>query len=274
VWLSDDEGLVWVDSLRGLVRRLSDGVHTDLGEKVGSVAPAGDGGFVVALEHRVVTVDGNGRLVRQLCALDLPATHRLNDGAVDPFGRFVFGSMNERRDQPNAALYRLCANGVEVLRRGLTLSNGVDWAPDGRTIYFTDSVAKRIFMADYPARGGLRDERVFAQWSGPGMPDGLAVDGDGHVWAAIWDDACLVRFTPDGRLAERIDLPVPRPTSLAFGGPGLRTIYVTSARVGLSQRVLHRSPLSGAVLTLAGSVSGQVARRVTDVPPASEVVRW
>ncbi len=250
-----------MDSLRGRVSTLS-GTAFDLGEKVGSVAPREGGGFVAALEHRVVATDGQGRITAELAALDLPAHHRLNDGAVDPYGRFVFGGMNEHRDVADAALYRLAGNGLEVLRTDLTLSNGIDWSPDGRTIYFTDSVAKRVFAADYTEHGPLTNERIFAEWTGPGMPDGLAVDAEGRVWSAIWDGACLVRYAPNGDVAARLDLPVPRPTSLAFGGPRLDTLYVTSARVGLDAPTLTRFPCSGAVLVLHPGVTGLITRRV------------
>ncbi|MEV0733378.1 SMP-30/gluconolactonase/LRE family protein [Polymorphospora sp. NPDC050346] len=264
VWLGDRDGLIWVDSLRGRIRYLAGG-ELDLGEKIGSVAPLAGGGLIAALEHRVVALQGD-RAVREICRLRLPTTHRLNDGAVDPYGRFVFGSMNEERDAPSAALYRLGFGGVEVLRDGLTLSNGIDWSPDATTIYFTDSTAKRIFAAEYPADGGLRNERVFAEWSGPGMPDGLAVDAAGHVWSAIWDGSCLVRFAPDGDLVGQVDLPVPRPTSLAFGGAGLRAVYVTSARVGLSRPALDRWPYSGALLVGTVDAGGLASRRVRELP--------
>ncbi|GAA1002616.1 hypothetical protein Aple_001040 [Acrocarpospora pleiomorpha] len=250
-----------MDSLRGRVSTLA-GTTFDLGEKVGSVAPLAGGGFVAALEHRVVATDARGTLTAELTALDLPAHHRLNDGAVDPYGRFVFGSMNEHRDAADAALFRLDGTRLDVLRAGLTLSNGIDWSPDGRTIYFTDSVAKRVFAADYTEHGPLRNERIFAEWPGPGMPDGLAVDAEGQVWSAIWDGACLVRYAPDGNVAARVDLPAPRPTSLAFGGPRLDTLYVTSARVGLDEPTLARFPCSGAVLVSRPGVTGLITRRV------------
>ena len=141
---------------------------------------------------------------------------------------------------------------------GLTVANGLDWSPDGRSFYFVDSAHSRIYAYAFDAKTGtLADRRVFAEVAG--RPDGLAVDAEGFVWCAIWDGWCLHRYAPDGRLDREVWLPVPRPTSLAFGGPDLKTLFITTARIRLPSRVLAEAPFSGGLFTLPVDVPGLAA---------------
>lgn len=133
------------------------------------------------------------------------------------------------------------------MESGLTISNGMGWSPDGGTFYLTDSPLRRIYAYDHDEESGeITGRRVFADLTGsPAFPDGLAVDAEGCVWSAQWDGWCVIRFAPDGREIQRLELPVQRPTSCCFGGPELRTLYITSASVGLSEREIQVCPLSG-----------------------------
>jgi sugar lactone lactonase YvrE len=139
-----------------------------------------------------------------------------------------------------------------------TVANGLDWSPDGRTFYFADSAAGAIYAYDFdPAPGTLAHRRVFAMVDpADGRPDGLTVDAEGCVWAALWDGWAVRRFDPSGRMMSDLRLPVPRPTSVAFGGADYRTLYITSARIRLPARILADAPFSGGIFAADAGVAG------------------
>ena len=137
---------------------------------------------------------------------------------------------------------------------GVTVGNGLDWSPDGGTLYFTDS-AGTITAFDMEEGLPVRP-RVFAR-DDDCSPDGLVVDAEGGVWSAKWDGWRIVRYTPDGRVDRVVELPVQRPTAAAFGGPGLDTLFVTSATYGLDAAALAAQPLAGLVFALDAGVRGR-----------------
>jgi sugar lactone lactonase YvrE len=187
-------------------------------------------------------------------------TCRFNDGAVDPAGRFWTGSLADSQDQPVGRLYRLDADGrYTAADSGFYCSNGMDWSPDGRWMYFVDSYDRVIYRYVFDVESGaIADRQVLADTSSmPGVPDGLRVDAAGDIWCAFWDGAHLTRFTAAGAVAEVVPVPVPRPTSITFGGPDLSTLYITSASIDLTEDQLAKWPLSGSVLSLAASTPGR-----------------
>jgi L-arabinonolactonase len=189
---------------------------------------------------------------------------RFNDGAVDPAGRFWTGSLEDSEAFPLGRLYRLDGDGTyATIDEGFYCSNGMDWSPDGRWLYFVDSRADVIYRYAFDVESGsATDRQVFADtgWIA-GIPDGLRVDAAGDVWCAFWDGAQLIRFTADGAVAETTPVPVPRPTSLVFGGPDLRTMFITTASIGLTEEQLADWPLSGSVLCRTAETPGRPPNR-------------
>ena len=184
---------------------------------------------------------------------------RFNDAGVDPAGRVWVGSMHVDEAEPLGELYRLDAGGVlTTVVKGVTISNGLGWSPDGSRMYYVDSPMRRIDVFDYDsATSEAFQRRVFADLSAhDGVPDGLTVDADGYVWVAVWGGGVLRRFAPDGTQDAVIDVPVSRPTSCAFGGPGMSDLYVTSARQGLTEEELRAEPLAGRLLRLRPGAVG------------------
>lgn len=159
----------------------------------------------------------------------------LNDCIADPEGRVFSGSCfydASRPDNPPGCLFRVDTDAsVHVVDEGIRLSNGLGFSPDNRTLYLADSAARIIYRYDYSrADGAVRNRRIFARVpADEGVPDGLTVDAEGHVWSAQWFGGCVVRYDPDGRMERRITIPALQTSSLAFGGSELTDIFITSA---------------------------------------------
>lgn len=141
---------------------------------------------------------------------------------------------------------------------GVWIPNGLAWSPDDRPLYLADSHRKLIFAYAFDSEAGeIRDRRVFVDTGAyVGVPDGAAVDAEGFLWSAQWDGHCVIRYAPDGRINRIVELPVTRPAACAFGGPGLETLFVTTARFRLPGEVLAAEPLAGGVLALEVGARG------------------
>lgn len=208
----------------------------DLAENAGCIAPARDGGFIAGMRSGIWRLDDQGRQTRKLADNPHdPATSRFNDGRTDPAGRFLVGTIDEAKAGGVAALYRWDRRGLATLSDGLMTSNGLAFSPDGRTLYHSDTPRFVIYRYDYdPATGSAENRREFARLDSDapdrGRPDGAATDADGCYWSSLWDGGRLHRYDPDGRLMAAYPLPVRRPTMPCFGGPNLKTLFVTTAR--------------------------------------------
>lgn len=257
-WLPAEHKLVFVDILAPaiIVSDPGDGSFDTypMPELVSAVVPRSRGGFLAAMQTGLKAVDLQAGRVATIASpeADKPG-NRFNDGKCDRRGRFWAGTLAIDTTAGHGSLYRLDPDGrCARMDEGFHVSNGLGWSPDDRRFYFTDSGARRIYVYDFDIEAGaVANRRVFAEVpDGVGTPDGLTVDGDGHVWSAHWDGWCVTRYDPAGAVDRVVNLPVPRPTSCAFGGDGLATLYVTSARIRLSARQLAEAPLSGSVFAL------------------------
>lgn len=263
-WDAGTGRLHWVDILAPAIISgdPATGVReeTALPELVGSVIPRRSGGLVCATETGIKIANPDGSLVPfSPVEADVPG-NRLNDAKCDSRGRLWVGSLAIDTTPGKGALWRVDADGsAHLMDRGFHISNGIGWSPDDRLMYFTDSGKRTIWVYDFDAeRGEISNRRVFAEIdSATGIPDGLAVDVDGGVWSAIWDGWNVTRFAPDGQIDRVVSLPVPRPTSVAFGGKDLATMFVTTARIRLSAAILAEAPLSGSILAFDPGVRGQ-----------------
>ncbi len=274
VWSPDDAVLWWVDIKAPALHRYNPAADTDeswpLPQETGSIALRKGGGLVAALRDGFARVDvETGRLDWiGNPEPDLP-DNRLNDGRTDRQGRFWAGSMHDPEGPPQTyferepvgAFYRLDPDGsIHRMIDGVLVSNGLCWSPDGKTMYAADSPTRTIRAWDYdPATGDIAGERVFAtipEEPGRGTPDGAIVDADGGLWTAEFRGGRVTRFTPDGREDRSVALPVSRPTCPMFGGPDLKTLYVTSAKIMLSPEELAAEPLAGALFALDVGVAG------------------
>jgi sugar lactone lactonase YvrE len=264
VWSARDKALYWVDIDAPSLNRFDPATGHNrvmpMPESIGSFALRKPAGFIVALRTGIWLARADGTLDRRI--LDAPydpAHHRFNDGRCDPAGRFFVGSMNEKRDAPSGTLVCIDAYGVmkEVLS-GFTISNGLAWSPDGRTMYHSDTPAHVVRAYDYdPDAGTIGKERVFIQWDGEtDRPDGAAVDSAGNYWSAFFRGGKVVQISPRGEIIAEYPVPAMCPTMCAFGGPDLRTLYVTSASGGRDAQELARLPQSGGIFAMTVDVPG------------------
>ena len=176
---------------------------------------------------------------------------RFNDGRMDRQGRFWTGTMVENDSSDGeATLYCVNTDGVTASHeRGLRITNGLCTSPDGRRLYLADSPRSVIYRyALDPETGTLSDRQVFARTSTGAYPDGANVDADGCMWSAQWGGSRVVRYTPDGRIDQTLEVPVSQPTCIAFGGPDRDLLFVSTARDGLSAQALADEPQAGDVL--------------------------
>jgi sugar lactone lactonase YvrE len=259
-WVAEDDCLLWVDIHRSQLHRTyfpsGETVTMDL-RAVSAAFPAVGGGLLTAggsvLALHLPAERGELWTTRVIAEVPAREGIRFNDASVDPAGRVWVGSMHTDEAEPLGELYRLDAGSVlTTVVKGVTVSNGLGWSPDGSRMYYADSPMRRVDMFDYdPATGEAFQRRVFADLSAfDGVPDGLTVDADGCVWVAIWGGGVLRRFAPDGTQDAVIQVPVSQPTSCAFGGPGMTDLYVTTASVGLGEAELKAQPLAGRLLRL------------------------
>lgn len=265
VWSAAEQALYWVDILAPALYRLdiASGRRQSwwLPEQVGSVALREQGGVLLALRnglHRLDLATGALSFLAPDPEDEQPAT-RFNDGKVAPDGRFWVGTMDdERHSRPLGALYRFDPDeSLHTMAEQIVISNGLAWSPDGRTMYHADTAAQVIHAYDYDlGTGAIANRRVLAEGEQTGRPDGGATDMEGYYWSAAVSGGVLNRWSPDGRLDRQIPLPCPRPTCPCFGGPDLKTIYITSLRAGLSPADLERWPLSGGIFAIDVEVPG------------------
>ena len=257
-WVPEDDCLLWVDIEGARLHRTyfpSRETVTDSPGPVSAAFPAVGGGILIAGGAALTLLfpaERGGQWVARTIA-DTPAREgiRFNDAGVDPAGRVWVGSMHTTEAEPLGELYRLDPGSrLNPVITNVTVSNGLGWSPDGSRLYYADSPLRRVDVFDYdPATGEAFARQTFADLSAAeGVPDGLTVDADGCVWVAMWGGSALRRFTPDGEPDAVLPVPVSQPTSCAFGGPGLADLYITSARVGLTEDQLAAQPLAGRLL--------------------------
>jgi sugar lactone lactonase YvrE len=264
VWSIEEQALYWVDinepSLNRFDPATGENVAVPMPESIGCFALRASGGFVVALRDGFWLASKEGRPTRKVGNAPYdPAHHRFNDGRCDARGRLFAGYMNEARDASSAALVRLDPDFTQTqVVSGMTISNGLAWSPDGRTMYHADTPTRTIKAYDYdPASALPTNPRVFARFTADGdRPDGAAVDSEGCYWSAFYRGGKIARITPDGHMLAAFAVPAMCPTMCAFGGRDLRTLYVTSARQRRSADELAQLPQSGGIFAMPVDVPG------------------
>jgi sugar lactone lactonase YvrE len=260
VWSSRWGGLRWLDMLAGDILTLhADGnvERRHVGSVAAVVRPRRRGGAVIGVARGFALEEPDGSIV-YLDETWLGDVVRMNEGGCDPDGRFYAGSMAYDQTPGAGSLYRLDPDrSVHVVLTNITVSNGLEWSPDGSLAYYNDTATHRVDVFDYEPESGLTSRRPFAEISDGGRPDGLAVDVEGGVWTAISNGGAVHRYSPTGRLDDVVRLPVQKVTACAFGGPDLDQLFITTSREGLGPGA---DPLAGSLFRAEPAISGLPAR--------------
>jgi sugar lactone lactonase YvrE len=266
-WDARTGTLLWVDIDGRLLQRhdplTGRTVTRELHQVASAVVARGVGGLALAMEDGIWITESDAGVARRLAAVEAedPLT-RMNDAACDRAGRLWVGSM-ARDARPGAgALYRVDPDAsVERVLVDVTISNGIDWSPDDRSMYYVDSALRRVDVLDYDLATGRASRRrtLIELPEDAGLPDGLTVDAEGYLWVAMWDGWSVRRYSPSGNPDRIVRLPVARVTSCAFGGADLVDLYVTSASSGLSDAERQEQPLAGGLFVVRPGVRGREA---------------
>ena len=266
LWHPTQGCLYWVDIEAGDFYQSQLGLKsftkTHFDTPLGAFCFTTQGGFILATGDGFLAWDG-GQTHPSLLWDPLPGRSgvRLNDGKVDPAGRFWAGSIDTL--QVKGELYRIDSDGSQhTLLHDIGISNGLGWSPDRKRMYYTDSLKRTIFIYDYDLESGsISNPRPFIQLPDDGsgvVPDGLCVDAEGCIWSAQWNGWQVVRYDPQGKPLMAVKLPAQRVTSCCFGGDRWDQLFITTARTGLSDAELAGQPHAGDLFTVQTDTTGQV----------------
>ena len=271
VWVQRDRALWFTDIKKQKIHRFdpASGSKTswDSPEQVGFVLPARSGGFIAGLQSGLHRFDPeNGRFDLIVEVEPGRPTNRLNDGVVGPDGTLWFGTMDDTESEASGAYYRFRFGRLEPTRlTGIPITNGPALSPDGRTLYWVDTVNGPIFACDVLADGSLGESRPFARIEpGEGHPDGPSVDAEGCVWLGIYGGWEARRYSPSGELLQRVRFPVANITKIAFGGPDLKTAFATTARHLVAPDEIGRQPAAGSLFAFDVDVPGLPSAEIDD----------
>ena len=273
LWDGQRQALWWLDIRQNRILLHRPG-HGQVGQwwlptQVFSVSLTEEGRLLLALETGLHLFDTETGALERLGALvHGPGTTRFNDGKIDPAGRLWIGTVDLDRFTPCGTLYVVEPDGSYQARLGgIRCSNGLGWTADGRTMFYTDSRELVIWAFDFDAgTASLARQRVHARIEDRNAsPDGLSVDTNGCVWSALFGGSAVIQFDPAGKEMRRVRVPALRPTSCAFGGEDMRTLFITSESFQLGPATLRGSPLSGGLFAVdtksRGVPVGRLARR-------------
>lgn len=263
-WDTKTQTLYWVDILE---KRVYAGTQilSELDGLIGCLAPCKNGHLILALAEdkgRLSFVDlqpasGEQRIIASVDSES--ATNRFNDGKCDPAGRFLAGTMNLNEKDPTGSLYSFDGRQTTRLLDGITISNGLAWSPDHKTMYYIDTPTREVRAFDYDLTTGqiANPRKAIHIPESLGWPDGMTSDTQGNLWVAMWGGAQVTRWDPNsGKLLEQIPVPALQTSSCVFGGRDMNELYVTSARKGMSESDLKRYPLSGGLFKITTKTEG------------------
>ena len=235
LWHPQEQRIYWGDIPNGKLYRYdpATGEHElffDSGAQIGGFTFQEDGSILLFMDRGAIKILRDGKLETIIEEIPDERETRFNDVFADPEGRVYCGTMPTK--DRLGRLYRLDPDRkLTLLLEDISCSNGMGFTLDRKQMYYTDSMVKKIYLFDYnQATGALTNQRIFVDSSDEvGVPDGMTVDADGNVWSARWDGYCLTQYAPDGRELQRIKFPAKKVSSVIFGGPDYKDMYVTTA---------------------------------------------
>lgn len=232
-------------------------------EEIGCFALRESGGFIAGMRGGFALIDSLSMDPEAIRYIGDPEAdkpdNRFNDGRCDGLGRFWAGTINEKKSASDGMLYKCdLSHQITDMTGGVFTSNGLAFSPDHKILYYSDTPRHVIYAFDFDLpTGSLSNKRLFYKFpEGQGRPDGAAVDSDGNYWTALYDGASIACLSPNGQLLEQIEIPAQHCTMLAFGGPDLKTLYITTARDGLTDSQLQEYPQAGGIFAVDVRIAG------------------
>jgi sugar lactone lactonase YvrE len=259
LWDAGRKTICWVDILNGLIHEYdpakSKSKSLRVDHMVGSIAICSDGNILAALQPGFAFIDRATSAVSNISMPEgHPTTNRFNDGKCDPAGRFWAGTMALSEEAGAGSVYVFDRNShIRQVMKGVSISNGMAWTTDGRTLYYIDTPTQRIVAFDYDLEtGSIKNKRTAIDLRGErGFPDGMTIDQEDNLWVAHWDGWQVSRWNPrTGKKIGSITMPAARVTSCTFGGERLDELFITTARVGLTPEQQSLQPLAGSIFRL------------------------
>ena len=290
VWHEEQQALFWVDIINSTLHcyKVDKGGSEvrkswPFDNHISSVVPCAEGGLLATFKDGVSHIDLEKNLVTPLCELEKDlVNNRFNDGCADSRGNFWFGSMDDMQTDDSGSFYRFNGKSqsnelVEKLTQlgEICITNGPTFSQDGHWIYFTDTLAGKIYKSALANDGSIGPKQLHIQFTqADGHPDGMCCDTDGHLWVCHWAGARVSRFDNQGNLVSSIKLPVPNITKCCFGGPNLNTLFITTAATGLTEAELKEAPLAGGLFAIdvehQGFVYPNVSMRTNEIDRKSK----
>lgn len=257
-WDEKTQTLYWVDILQKKIYAGTE-LLAELDDLIGCLAPRKNGNLILGKRASFVDFDLNTSQQTVLASLSESATNRMNDGKCDPAGRFLAGTMDMNEKEASGSLYLFDGRGVTRLFDGIRISNGLAWSRDYKTFYYIDTPTREVKAFDYDiSTGEIANPRVVIHVpESLGWPDGMTSDTEGNLWIAMWGGTQVTRWNPNtGQLLEQIPVPALQSSCPVFGGRDRNELYVTSARVGMSEVDLTKYPLSGGLFKVTTKFEG------------------
>lgn len=262
LWNVKEKAIYWVDIDGKKIQRFYPETKKnevfDMPIKICLMAFRSKGGMILGAEDGFYFWDPSTKKLDFISHPEKGKTDaRFNDGKVDRKGRLWAGTMTYQG--ASSSLYRMDTDlSVHQMESGITISNGVGWSPDNKIMYFVDSIRYVIYAYDFDfEKGYLSNRRVFVQLAESfGIPDGLTVDSEGHVWVAIYGGWKVMRYDPSGNVSAEINFPVSKPSSCMFGGKNFDELYVTTISDGLTAEDKLKQPMAGDLFVIKTDVKG------------------
>ena len=230
-------------------------------EEIGCFSLMKNGGFIAAFRSGIYTFDNlNAPLQPYWLATYNQENTRFNDGRCDAKGRFLAGTMYSPKDAFNGALHQFSQGKEILLDQAAWTSNGLAFSPDSTTMYYSDTPNHVVYKFDYDLESGtVSNKRVFIEFPrGNGRPDGAAVDAEGNYWSALYQGQRVVKISPEGNILEEFPVPSTYPTMVAFGGPDMSTLFVSTCRAAQTDEELKKFPQAGGIFSINTNTKGQI----------------